>query len=84
MVVDTLNFDSGVTSLAFDNRRIVIAAGAKEVKMYNRSTGTFSALGEEVDGGWSGHGKAVRSVQLIGGERVVSGGMDGLVKFWNI
>ncbi|KAJ3208270.1 Mitochondrial fission protein [Clydaea vesicula] len=81
-VLDTIQFDHEVTSVSFDHRNIMIAAGTKEVKIYNRTSCLISGLGEEIDGGWSGHAKKVKYVYSIG-DRVISGGSDSTVKVWN-
>ncbi|THH06660.1 hypothetical protein EW145_g3937 [Phellinidium pouzarii] len=43
-VLETINFDHGVSALQFDSRKILAAAGENGVKIYNRTTMQLSSL----------------------------------------
>lgn len=82
MVLDTIPFNSHVSSVSFDCSDIVVAAGDNEVHLVNRHSGSRSSLGLSADGsGWIGHVKSVRAVAIYEW-KIVSAGKDGAVKIW--
>ena len=74
--MNSIYLTKSVTSLTFDNRRVLVAAGGNHVQLFNRSTGKLSDVGGE-----SGHGKGVMVVEGAG-DRIFSGSLDGVVKLW--
>lgn len=62
-----------VSSIHADADRVLIAAGRGKVGSYKRTTGEMRILDT--------HGMPVRVARGIG-ERVVTGGMDCMVKIW--
>ncbi|KND04708.1 uncharacterized protein SPPG_00417 [Spizellomyces punctatus DAOM BR117] len=73
--VDEVRFDGCVNDLHHDMFRIVVAAGSKDVQIYNRTTSVIKSL--------EGHSKPVRSLRHMD-DTLISGGMDTTVRIWRI
>ncbi|KAJ3181347.1 Mitochondrial fission protein [Gaertneriomyces sp. JEL0708] len=73
--VDNIRLDGCVNDLHHDMFRITIAAGSKEVEIYNRTTSVVKTL--------EGHAKAVRTLKHMD-DTLISGGMDTTVRIWRI
>ncbi|KAJ3299453.1 Mitochondrial fission protein [Borealophlyctis nickersoniae] len=73
--VDEVRFDAGINDLHHDVWKITVAAGSKDVKIYNRTTSLVRTL--------EGHSKPVRSLRHME-DTLVSGAMDNTVKIWRI
>lgn len=76
-ISDTIRFDYPVSSLQFDTRRIVAAAGQNGVQLYNRVSGETSSL--EL----SGHTGPVERIRYMD-SYAASGGRDNQVKIWSL
>lgn len=75
----TLQHSDYVRSVAIDEiGGYVISAGRDEdVKVWDKGSG-------ELKGVFEGHWEEVMSVVVVGGRRVVSGGIDGTVRVWGL
>ncbi|BGP57037.1 Mitochondrial fission protein [Rhodotorula sphaerocarpa] len=74
-IADTLRYDHAVTSLQFDSRKVVAAAGENGVKVYNRTTMEHSALQ------LNGHTAPAEKLRFMD-RYLASGGRDAMVKIW--
>ncbi|BGP34129.1 Mitochondrial fission protein [Rhodotorula toruloides] len=74
-ISDTLRYDHAVTSLQFDSRKVVAAAGENGVKVYNRTTMEHSSL---MLGGHTAPAEKLRFMDKY----LASGGRDATVKIW--
>ncbi|KWU46066.1 WD40 repeat-like protein [Rhodotorula sp. JG-1b] len=74
-IADTLRYDHAVTSLQFDSRKVVAAAGENSVKVYNRTTMEHSALQ------LNGHTAPAEKLRFMD-RYLASGGRDAMVKIW--
>ncbi|GAA5986014.1 hypothetical protein JCM10908_006371 [Rhodotorula pacifica] len=74
-IADTLRYDHAVTSLQFDSRKVVAAAGENSVKVYNRTTMEHSALQ------LNGHTAPAEKLRFMD-RYLASGGRDATVKIW--
>lgn len=75
--VETLQYDDAVTSLQFDSRKIVAAAGDNGAKIYNRTSAQTSTLLT------NGHTKPVETLRYMD-RYLVTGGRDATVKIWSL
>lgn len=75
----TLQHSDYVRSVAIDEiGGYIISAGRDEdVKVWDKGTG-------ELKGVFEGHWEEVMGVVVVGGRRVVSGGIDGTVRVWEL
>lgn len=74
-IADTLRYDHAVTSLQFDSRKVLAAAGENGVKVYNRTTMEHSALT------LNGHAAPAEKLRFMD-RYAASGGRDATVKIW--
>ncbi|KAI0045742.1 WD40 repeat-like protein [Auriscalpium vulgare] len=74
-IFETVKYDHAVTSLQFDSRKIVSAAGENGVKVYNRTSMQHSTLLT------NGHTKPVEKLSYMD-RYLVSGARDAMVKIW--
>ncbi|KAI0063225.1 WD40 repeat-like protein [Artomyces pyxidatus] len=72
---ETVKYDHAVTSLQFDSRKIVSAAGENGVKIYNRTSMQHSTLST------NGHTRPIEKLRYMD-RYLVSGGRDSTVKIW--
>ncbi|KAJ3032709.1 Mitochondrial fission protein, partial [Rhizophlyctis rosea] len=73
--VDEVRFDAGINDLHHDVWKISVAAGNKDIKIYNRTTSLIRTL--------DGHTKPVRTLRHME-DTLVSAGMDNVVKIWRL
>ena len=76
-VWETLHYDYPVTALQFDSRKIVAAAGARGVDVYNRTSEKHSALAI------NGHTAPAERLRYMD-RYAVTGGRDSCVKVWTL
>lgn len=81
---DAFGYDAGITSMQFDTRRIVSAAGENVVKVYDKTEGTqwdcgAGALQEEEEGT---RPSIVERVRIKDGY-LIEGRRDGVVGVWS-
>ena len=76
-VWETLHYDYPVTALQFDSRKIVAAAGARGVDVYNRTSEKHSALAI------NGHTAPAERLRYMD-RYAVTGGRDSCVKVWSL
>ncbi|GAA6057299.1 hypothetical protein JCM3770_001706 [Rhodotorula araucariae] len=74
-ISDTLRYDHAVTSLQFDNRKVLCTAGGNDVKLYNRTTMEHSALT------LNGHHAPAERLRFMD-RYAASGARDATVKIW--
>eukprot|EP00842_Homolaphlyctis_polyrhiza_P001783 jgi/Hompol1/2605/HPOL_002978-RA len=72
--VEEIRVEGIVTGLYHDHTRLSIAAGTKDIRIYQRSSGTMRIF--------DGHTRPVRTVKHMG-TTLVSGGMDATLRVWN-
>ncbi|GAA6063094.1 hypothetical protein JCM10212_003292 [Sporobolomyces blumeae] len=74
-ISDTIKYDYPITSLQFDNRKIVTAAGENGVKLYNRTTLEHNTLSI------NGHTGPVERLRFMD-RYLATGARDCTVKIW--
>ncbi|KAG6820347.1 hypothetical protein H0H93_001792 [Arthromyces matolae] len=74
---ETVHYDHGLSSLQFDTRKIVAAAGENGVKIYNRTSTEQSTLLT------NGHTKPVDKLRYMD-RYLVTGGSDAVLKIWSL
>jgi len=74
-IFETLKYDHAITSLQFDTRKIVAAAGDNGVKIYNRTSMQHSTLAT------NGHTRPVEKLRYMD-RYLVSGARDATLKIW--
>ncbi|KAF9478726.1 WD40 repeat-like protein [Pholiota conissans] len=76
-IFETIQFDHAVTSLQFDTRKIISAAGENGVKVYNRTSAQISTLLT------NGHTKPMEKLRYMD-RYLVTGGRDAKIKIWSL
>ena len=76
-VLETLHYDYPVTALQFDSRKIIAAAGACAVDVYNRTSEKHSSLIKH------GHTAPVERLRYMD-RYAVTGGRDSCIKVWSL
>ncbi|KAG6869059.1 hypothetical protein C0993_004732 [Termitomyces sp. T159_Od127] len=74
---ETISYDHAVTSLQFDTRKIIAAAGENGVKIYNRTSAQHSTLLT------NGHTKPVEKLRYMD-RYLITGGCDTSLKIWSL
>ncbi|KAJ3129397.1 Mitochondrial fission protein [Nowakowskiella sp. JEL0407] len=74
-VGDVIRFDHSVNDIHMDLTRIGVATGAKEVKIYNRTTSSVRNL--------VGHTRGLRALRCVD-DTLISAGMDNTAKVWRV
>lgn len=77
-VQQEVKFDYGINDLQFSFQKLYIAAGCKDIQVYNRFTENLEVL--------EGHAKPVRCIKHGKDFKntLVSGSLDNSVKIWRL
>lgn len=84
-IVDAWGYDNGITSMMFDSRRVVAAAGESIVKVYDKTDGRHWDCGtgaDDVDGENEVTSSVVETVRIKDGY-LIEGRRDGFVGVWS-
>ncbi|SCZ89480.1 BZ3500_MvSof-1268-A1-R1_Chr1-1g01207 [Microbotryum saponariae] len=76
-ISDTIRYDYPITSLQFDSRKIVAAAGENGIRVFNRTTLQHTALT------LNGHTRPAERLRFMD-SYLMSGGRDHTVKVWKM
>jgi division protein 1 len=74
-ISETHRYESPVTALQFDSRKVVACTGENGIEVYNRITHAHTRLVV------NGHTKPAAKMRFVD-KYLVSGGRDGVAKVW--